>query len=80
MLKKFPGLMVVWCVLLLTGCLDYGRQTLTYRYDGKRDTLRILLANIHHLQGPGLGHGFQAQGLVEFSDVEVALFQDDLAN
>ncbi len=33
--------MVVWCVLLLTGCLDYGRQTLTYRYDGKRDTLRI---------------------------------------
>ncbi len=41
MLRKLSGWVVVGCVLLLTGCLDYGRQTLTYRYDMKRDTLRI---------------------------------------
>lgn len=41
MFKKLFGLMAIGCVLLFTGCLDYGRQTLTYRYDVKSDTLRI---------------------------------------
>ncbi len=41
MFKKLPGFLAVCCVLLLTGCLDYGQQTLTYRYDRKSDTLCI---------------------------------------
>ncbi|MDE3245498.1 MAG: hypothetical protein KGN80_05375 [Acidobacteriota bacterium] len=41
MLRKLSAWMAAGCVLLLTGCLDYGQQTLTYRYDAKRDTLRI---------------------------------------
>ncbi len=41
MFKKLSGLLTIWCVLLLTGCLDYEQQTLTYRYDLKSDTLRI---------------------------------------
>ncbi|MBL0312749.1 MAG: hypothetical protein IPP78_08560 [Holophagaceae bacterium] len=41
MIKQLHGFLAIWCVLLLTGCLDYGQQTLTYRYDAKSDTLRI---------------------------------------
>lgn len=41
MLKKLACLVAVCGALLLTGCVDYGQQTLTYRYDAKTDTLRI---------------------------------------
>ncbi len=41
MLNKLSSFIALCCVLLLTGCLDYGQQTLTYRYDAKTDTLRV---------------------------------------
>ena len=44
MLKKLACLVAVCGALLLTGCVDYGQQTLTYRYDAKTDTLRIFQA------------------------------------
>ena len=40
MFKKLPAFAAVLC-LLLTGCLEFERQTLTYQYDAKTDTLRI---------------------------------------
>ncbi len=44
MLKKSPLLLAALCALLLTGCLEFERQTLTYQYDAKTDTLRIFQA------------------------------------
>jgi len=44
MFKKLLSFLAVWCLLLLTGCLEFERQTLTYRYDVKTDTLRIFQA------------------------------------
>ena len=41
MFKKLSGLLAIWCLLLCTGCLEFERQTLTFQYDGKADTLRI---------------------------------------
>lgn len=41
MYKKLAAFMAIGCVLLLTGCLEFESQTLTYRYDAKTDTLRI---------------------------------------
>src|SRR5262245_49230124 len=34
-------LLLVACMGLVTGCLEFEQQTLTYRYDAKTDTLRI---------------------------------------
>ena len=44
MSKKLPGIVAIVCVLLLTGCLEFAQQTLSYRYDVKTDTLRIFQA------------------------------------
>ena len=44
MFKRLPTFVAAWCALLLTGCLDFEQQTLTYRYDAKTDTLRIFQA------------------------------------
>lgn len=41
MTKGLFSLFSVACLALLTGCLDFEQQTLTYRYDAKTDTLRI---------------------------------------
>ena len=41
MFKKLPVLLAAWCALLLTGCLEFERQTLTFHYDAKTDTLRM---------------------------------------
>ncbi len=41
MFKKLPAFAAACCALLLTGCLEFERQTLTYQYDTKTDTLRI---------------------------------------
>jgi len=41
MFKKISVGISALCVLLLTGCIEFERQTLTYRYDAKSDTLRI---------------------------------------
>src|SRR5438477_5063230 len=41
MAKRFPSLVLVVCLALFTGCLEFEQQTLTYRYDAKTDTLRI---------------------------------------
>ena len=47
MAKRFSSLVLVVCLALLTGCLEFERQTLTYRYDAKTDKLRIF----HSYQG-----------------------------
>src|SRR5881409_2309150 len=41
MAKRFPSLVLVACLALFSGCLEFEQQTLTYRYDAKTDTLRI---------------------------------------
>jgi hypothetical protein len=41
MLKNLFRFIAIWCVLLLTGCLEFEQQTLTYRYDVPSDTFRI---------------------------------------
>jgi hypothetical protein len=38
----FPLLLLI-ALALCTGCLDFTRETVTYRYDAKADTLRIFL-------------------------------------
>ena len=35
MAKRFPFLVLVVCLALITGCLEFEQQTLTYRYDAK---------------------------------------------
>ncbi len=49
--------MAASCLLLLTGCLEFEQQTLTYRYDAKTDTLRIF--QVYH----GIFGGDQPAGL-----------------
>lgn len=44
MFKKLSVGIIAFCVVLLTGCIEFERQTLTYRYDAKSDTLRIFQA------------------------------------
>ena len=41
MAKRFISCFLLACLVLLTGCLEFEQQTLTYRYDAKTDMLRI---------------------------------------
>ena len=63
MAKRFPSLVLVVCLALFTGCLEFEQQTLTYRYDAKTDTLRI----------------FQSYQGIFGADAKDGLSQDELA-
>ena len=63
MAKRFPSLILVVCLALFTGCLEFEQQTLTYRYDAKTDTLRI----------------FQSYQGIFGADAKDGLSQDELA-
>ncbi len=41
MANRFLTSFLLACLALLTGCLEFEQQTLTYRYDAKTDALRI---------------------------------------
>src|SRR5262245_53638118 len=41
MANRYLACFLIGCLALLTGCLEFEQQTLTYRYDTKTDTLRI---------------------------------------
>ena len=47
MLKTLRFLLLLGCILPLTGCLEFERQTVSYRHDPKTDILRIF----QHYQG-----------------------------
>ena len=63
MAKRFPSLVLVVCLALFSGCLEFEQQTLTYRYDAKTDTLRI----------------FQSYQGIFGADAKDGLSQDELA-
>ena len=63
-MKRFASLPLLFALALLTGCLDFERETVTYHHNAKTDTLRFHLV-YHGIFGgegrPGLSESEQEQ-------------------